>query len=161
MDKSGKIGYNGKWLAVRPTFLTALLHGGTKVFREGDAMRYKKSVFRSLAMVTQLGLCVLTPTILGIAAGSFLDARFGTKVTLILLILGVLGGGRGAYLTAKRIVEQEAREEKTERERQLREVLADAGNSADRPKRPSRILTADSAENGPADRAAPRGEDSA
>ncbi len=124
-------------------------------------MRYKKSVFRSLAMVTQLGLCVLTPTILGIAAGSFLDARFGTKVTLILLILGVLGGGRGAYLTAKRIVEQEAREEKTERERQLREVLADAGNSADRPKRPSRILTADSAENGPADRAAPRGEDSA
>ena len=53
-------------------------------------MRYKKSVFRSLAMVTQLGLCVLTPTILGIAAGSFLDARFGTKVTLILLVLGVL-----------------------------------------------------------------------
>ena len=115
-------------------------------------MRYKKSVFRSLAMVTQLGLCVLTPTILGIAAGSFLDARFGTKVTLILLVLGVLGGGRGAYLMAKRIVEQEAREEKAERERQMREVLADAGNSADRPKRPSRILTADVSKTGPADR---------
>lgn len=110
-------------------------------------MRYKRSVFRSLAMVTQLGLCVLTPTILGIAAGSFLDARFGTKVTLILLVLGVLGGGRGAYMMAKRIIEQEAREEKAERERQMREVLADAGNSADRPKRPSRIWTAAAAEN--------------
>lgn len=115
-------------------------------------MRYKRSVFRSLAMVTQLGLCVLTPTILGIAAGSFLDARFGTKVTLILLVLGVLGGGRGAYLMAKRIVEQEAREEKAERERQMREVLADAGNSADRPKRPSRIRTADVSGTGLAER---------
>ncbi len=115
-------------------------------------MRYKKSVFRSLAMVTQLGLCVLTPTILGIAAGSFLDARFGTKVTLILLVMGVLGGGRGAYLMAKRIVEQEDREEKAERERQMREVLADAGNSADRPKRPSRVLTADVSKTGSTER---------
>ncbi len=102
-------------------------------------MRYKKSVFRSLAMVMQLGLCVLTPVILGIAAGSFLDARFGTKTTLVLLIFGVLGGGRGAYLMAKRIIEQDAREEKAERERQMQDVLADAGSSASRPKRPSRI----------------------
>lgn len=105
-------------------------------------MRYKRSVFRSLAMVTQLGLCVLTPTILGIAAGSFVDARFGTKVTLIFLLLGVLGGGRGAYLMAKRIAEQEVREEKAERERRMRKVLAEAGGSVDRPKRPSRIRTA-------------------
>lgn len=104
-------------------------------------MRYKRSVFRSLAMVTQLGLCVLTPVILGIAAGSLLDARFGTKTTLVLLVLGVLGGGRGAYLMAKRIVEQEAREEKAERERRMQEVLADAQTSAERPKRPSRIRT--------------------
>ena len=124
-------------------------------------MRYKKSVFRSLVMVTQLGLCVLTPTVLGVLAGSYVDTRFGTKTVLVFLILGVLGGGRGAYLMAKRIIEQEAREEKTAREQRMREILADAGNSADRPKRPSRILTADSAENGPADRAAPRGEDSA
>ena len=117
-------------------------------------MRYKRSVFRSLAMVTQLGLCVLTPVLLGIAAGRFLDARFGTKTTLVLLVLGVLGGGRGAYLT----------EEKAERERQMREVLADAGGSADRPKRPSRIRTADAAENETAARTAPQtphGEDSA
>ena len=127
-------------------------------------MRYKRSVFRSLAMVTQLGLCVLTPVLLGIAAGRFLDARFGTKTTLVLLVLGVLGGGRGAYLMAKRIIEQEAREEKRERERRMREVLADAGGSADRPKRPSRIRTADAAENETAARTAPQtphGEDSA
>ncbi len=116
MDKSGKIGYNG-------------------------GMRYKKSVFRSLAMVTQLGLCVLTPTLIGIAAGVFLDSRFGTKTTLVLLVLGVLGGGRGAYLMAKRLIEREAREDRKEREKHLEEVLAAADRSVSRPKRPSRIRT--------------------
>ena len=60
-------------------------------------MKYKKSVYRSLAMVTQLGFCVLTPVFLGIFAGSYLDSRYGTHLTLVFLILGVLGGGRGAY----------------------------------------------------------------
>ena len=115
-------------------------------------------------MVTQLGLCVLTPVLLGIAAGACLDARFGTKTTLVLLVLGVLGGGRGAYLMAKRIIEQDAREENQERERRMQEVLTDAGSSVDRPKRPSRIRTADAAENEMAARTAtqtPHGEDSA
>ena len=109
------------------------------VLREGDAMRYKKSVFRSLVMVTQLGLCVLTPTVLGVLAGSYVDTHFGTKTVLVFLILGVLGGGRGAYLMARRIVEQEAREEKTAREQRMCEVVAAAGNSVEKPKRPSRI----------------------
>ena len=71
-------------------------------------MGYKKSVFRSLAMVTQLGLCVLTPILFGIFAGSYMDSHFGTKTILVFLILGTLGGGRGAYLMAKRLIEQTA-----------------------------------------------------
>ena len=77
-------------------------------------MRYKKSVFRSLAMVTQLGLCVLTPVLLAVMAGNYLDSRFGVKTVLPLLVLGVLGGGRGAYMMAKRLIDQDAREEKAE-----------------------------------------------
>ena len=49
-------------------------------------MKYKKSVYRSLAMVTQLGFCVLTPVFLGIFAGSYLDSRYGTHLTLVFLI---------------------------------------------------------------------------
>ena len=60
-------------------------------------MGYKKSVFRSLAMVTQLGLCVLTPILFGIFAGSYMDSRFGTKTILVFLILGTLGGRLRAF----------------------------------------------------------------
>ncbi len=102
-------------------------------------MRYKKSVFRSLAMVTQLGLCVLTPVLLAVAAGSYMDSRFGIRIMLPLLILGVLGGGRGAYVMAKRLIEQDAREEEAERERRRKEVL-DRPQTVSRPKQPSRIL---------------------
>ena len=81
-------------------------------------MKYKKSVYRSLAMVTQLGFCVLTPVFLGIFAGSYLDSRYGTHLTLGFLILGVLGGGRGAYAMAKRLIDQDAKEARIEREEQ-------------------------------------------
>ena len=43
-------------------------------------MRYKKSVYRSLAMVTQLGLCVLTPILFCIFAGSYIDSIMERKV---------------------------------------------------------------------------------
>lgn len=102
-------------------------------------MRYKKSVFRSLAMVTQLGLCVLTPVLLAVAAGSSIDSRFGTKTMLPLLVLGVLGGGRGAYLMAKRLIEQDAREEEAEQRRRRQEVL-DGPQAVSKPKQPSRIF---------------------
>ncbi len=126
-------------------------------------MRYKKSVFRSLAMVTQLGLCVLTPTILGIWAGSYVDGRYGTKAVLVFLVLGVLGGCRGAYMMAKRLIEIDAREEKAEQERRLQEAAAQAETSVSRPKVPSRIHVSgaeesDTARGGTSE--APREEDS-
>ncbi len=105
-------------------------------------MHYKRSVFRSLAMVTQLGLCVLTPTLFAIFAGQYIDSRFGTKTMLVLLILGVLGGGRGAYLMAKRLIERDAREERAERERKMREAMQGPQAAVSRPKTPSRIYGA-------------------
>ena len=38
-------------------------------------MGYKKSVFQSLAMVTQLGLCVVTPVLFCVFAGNYIDSR--------------------------------------------------------------------------------------
>lgn len=104
-------------------------------------MGYKKSVFRSLAMVTQLGLCVLTPILFGIFAGSYMDSHFGTKTILAFLILGTLGGGRGAYLMAKRLVEQEAKEEEEKRQEEIQKVLQTAEASVSKPKVKSRVLT--------------------
>lgn len=101
---------------------------------------YKKSVFRSLAMVTQLGLCVLTPVLAAVWAGGYIDSRYGTKSTLILLILGVLGGGRGAYMMAKRLIDQDAGREREERRRRREEALCGPQSEVSRPKRRSRIF---------------------
>lgn len=104
-------------------------------------MKYKKSVYRSLAMVTQLGLCVLTPILFCIFAGSYIDSHYGTKSLLVLLVLGVLGGGRGAYLMAQRLLEQDAKEAERERMDGIRKVLDSPLPSVSKPKTESRIRT--------------------
>lgn len=104
-------------------------------------MRYKKSVYRSLAMVTQLGLCVLTPVLFCIFAGSYIDSHYGTKSLLILLLLGILGGGRGAYLMAKRLIEQDAKEAEQERMEGIKKALESPLPPVSKPKTESRIRT--------------------
>jgi ATP synthase protein I len=64
-----------------------------------------------LALVTQLGLTILIPTGLCLALGLWLDNRFGWSSTLPLLILGVLGGAKGAYRLAKGMIEKQKRED--------------------------------------------------
>ena len=106
-------------------------------------MKYKKSVYRSLAMVTQLGFCVLTPVFLGIFAGSYLDSRYGTHLTLVFLILG----GRGAYAMAKRLIDQDAKEARIEKEEHWKKALSDGEGGVDRPKTKSRIFKPESEHN--------------
>ena len=99
-------------------------------------MTYKKSVFRSLTMVTQLGLSVITPIFLCIFAGYQIDTRFGTKWMIPLLILGTLAGGRSAWIMVKKVLEAEVREDERLAE-QARQERSSAGTS--NPKQPSRI----------------------
>ncbi len=102
-------------------------------------MKYKKSVFRNLAMVTQLGLCVIVPVGLGIAAGSYIDARFGTGTLLIFVILGILGGAKGAYDMALGMIRSEEREEEVWKQKQREQAAQNPVPSAVRPKHPSRV----------------------
>lgn len=105
-----------------------------------DTVRYKKSVFRSLAMVTQLGLSIVTPVFLCVFVGYQLDTRLGTKWMVPLLILGVLAGGRSAWLLTRRILEQEKKDDAIlQQEKQAKSTRT--GTS--RPKQPSRIRTED------------------
>lgn len=57
------------------------------------------SGLEAFALISQLGLTIALPIVLGAAAGHWLDEKFGTKVIffLILLILGIAGGFAGAY----------------------------------------------------------------
>lgn len=102
-------------------------------------MDYRKSVFRSLAMVTQLGLCVVAPVFLCIFIGYQLDTRFGLQTMIPLLILGVLGGARGAWQMAKRTLRMEVKEdEKLQAER----MQTAAREEIRKAKQPSRIQAA-------------------
>lgn len=63
-------------------------------------MRYKKDVYTNLALITQLGIHMMTPIFVCVAAGVLIDRYFGTSSTVILLILGILAGGRNTYILA-------------------------------------------------------------
>lgn len=103
-------------------------------------MHYKRSVFRSLAMVTQLGLSVVTPVFLCVFAGYQLDTRFGTYWTVPLLILGVLAGGRCAWLLARRTMEQEEKDDERLRRERMEQGTREG---ISKPKQQSRIRRED------------------
>ena len=66
----------------------------------------KGSIGKAFSLVTQLSLTVLTGAGLFLALGLWLDERFGWSTTAPLLILGILGGAKGAYDLAKRLIDQ-------------------------------------------------------
>lgn len=106
-------------------------------------MGYKKQVFRSLAMVTQLGLSVMTPIFLCIFAGYYVDTHFGMKTMIIFLLIGVLAGGRCGYQMAKLTILAGEKEERKEREEQLKRAAASPRYEAvSKPKEPSRVRAA-------------------
>ncbi len=104
-------------------------------------MRHQKSVFRSLAMVTQLGLSVMTPVFLCVFAGYYVDTRYGTSLILPLLILGVLSGGRCGYVMARNtFLVNEKQEAIEDRERAAQKAKnGPVYREVSRPKTPSRI----------------------
>ena len=78
-------------------------------------MKYKKEVFRSLALITQLGISVMVPVFMCLFIGYVIDKKFGTSTMLILLILGIMAGGRNAYMLAKGVINENERDKDTKR----------------------------------------------
>lgn len=75
-------------------------------------MKYKKEVFRSLALITQLGIHVMVPIFMCLFIGYFIDKKFGTSTILVFLIVGMLAGGRNAYMLAKGVINENERDKK-------------------------------------------------
>lgn len=102
-------------------------------------MHQKKSGLENLVLITQLGLNVVTPVLLCVALGNWIDRRTGLHTTLIFLILGVLSGGLSAYKMAKTIIERERREQEKEKEEQIRQWETRFGTDAGPKKRRQRL----------------------
>lgn len=68
---------------------------------------YKKSVFKSFALITQLGVSVMAPIALCVAAGVLIDNHFGTWWTIPLLFLGMLAGVRNAAIMLRSVTKED------------------------------------------------------
>lgn len=102
-------------------------------------MRHKKSVMRNMMMVTQLGLSIMVPVFVCILAGSWIDKHAGTNLTIFLMFLGFLAGGRNGYKVAMTTLKMNEQEEKKEDQEARREQGEKPGPPVHRPKQQSRV----------------------
>lgn len=75
-------------------------------------MKIDKNVWRYMAMITQVGISMLSPVVLCVFAGYWLDRKFGWFTTIPLLILGILAGARNTWKLLKELTEEEGKQKR-------------------------------------------------
>mgnify|MGYP002509191438 CR=1 FL=1 len=70
-------------------------------------MGYKKSVYKSLAMISQVGIAMLVPIFLCCMLGLFLRNNFGIPAFLPLFFVGALAGMRNVYIMLSAIFKED------------------------------------------------------
>lgn len=83
-------------------------------------MGYRKEVFRSLTMVTQLGVSVMVPIFMCLFIGYMIDKYFNTSTLLVFLFLGIGAGIRNAYIMAMKVLNENVKD-KEQADRKKRE----------------------------------------
>lgn len=74
---------------------------------------------RGLSLILQLGLSVLVPLFLCLALGIWLQDRFRRDwIVLVMLVLGILAGGRNAYVLARDYIRDSERRDRKKFERE-------------------------------------------
>jgi len=72
-------------------------------------VKYDKSVYRSLAFITQFGINMLAPIFLCTIAGVYLGRKFSVEwIVIPLFLIGALAGFRNIFIMAKKIYEKDA-----------------------------------------------------
>mgnify|MGYP001034132243 CR=1 FL=1 len=67
-------------------------------------MKYKKSVYRSLALITQFGINMLVPIFLCTMAGVYIGKKYSMDwIAIPLFAVGALAGFRNIFIMAKKI----------------------------------------------------------
>uniref|UniRef100_UPI004055C3A7 AtpZ/AtpI family protein n=1 Tax=Acetatifactor sp. TaxID=1872090 RepID=UPI004055C3A7 len=91
---------------------------------------YDRSVYSSLALVTQFGINMMVPICLMTAFGIFLDDKLGTSYwVIVLFLIGAVAGGQNIYRMAKKIYEKPSTrdrlKEQGSRDADIREIKKD------------------------------------
>lgn len=73
--------------------------------------KYDKSVYRSLAMITQFGINMLVPIFFCTFLGIWIDKWAGTGFFMIILFfIGALAGFRNIYIMAKGVYDTKGKD---------------------------------------------------
>ena len=74
----------------------------------------KKDLFRSVGLVSSMGISVVVAIAIGVAVGLQLDKWFGTKHLFfyIFLFFGIAAGFRNIYIIAGREIKRDERRDK-------------------------------------------------
>ena len=80
--------------------------------QNGDrSVKYKKSVYRNFALISQLGISVIVPIGLCIFIGVLIDKKFNSNFIIPLIFLGIAAGARNAYRIAMASVKEEKKDD--------------------------------------------------
>ena len=60
-------------------------------------MKYKRSVYKTFALITQIGISMMVPIALCVALGIWIDGKFGTYWIIPLIFIGMAAGFRNVY----------------------------------------------------------------
>lgn len=74
-------------------------------------MKYKKSVYRNFALISQLGISVIVPIGLCIFIGVLIDKKFNSNFIIPLIFLGIAAGARNVYRIAMASVKEEKKDD--------------------------------------------------
>ena len=81
----------------------------------GVRLKYKKSVYQSLALITQFSIHMLVPIFLCTFLGIYLDKKLHTSFLVILLFfIGALAGFRNIYIFARQIYDKKEERDQNE-----------------------------------------------
>lgn len=70
----------------------------------GAHVKYKKSVYRSLALITQFGINMLVPIFLCTMIGVYIGEKYSINwITIPLFGVGALAGFRNIFIMAKKV----------------------------------------------------------
>ncbi len=67
-------------------------------------MRERSKVFRMIALISQIGITMLSSVFICGLIGYLVDHRFDTHIFLVTLLLGIAGGYRAVYALIKQTV---------------------------------------------------------
>ncbi|MBE5961082.1 MAG: hypothetical protein E7256_06790 [Lachnospiraceae bacterium] len=81
-------------------------------------MKNKKSIFKGIAMITQIGISIMVPVFLCLFIGKWLDSLFHTSfITILFLFLGFAAAFRNVYLMTRTFYANDQKREHEEWER--------------------------------------------